>query len=150
MPGTFSNLLLHIVFSTKHREPLITPDIQPRLHQFIGGIVRDEGGKLLEIGGVADHLHLLVSWRTDEAISSLVRNVKARSSAWVHQTFADHRAFAWQEGYGVFSVSHSQAPKVAEYIRGQPEHHRAKTFQEEFLELLKRHKIEYDERYVLD
>jgi REP element-mobilizing transposase RayT len=150
MPGTFSNLLLHIVFSTKHREPLITPDIEPRLHKFIGGIVRDERGKLMEIGGVADHVHLLVSWRTDETIASLVRNVKARSSAWVQKTFADHRAFAWQEGYGVFTVSHSQMATVARYIRSQPEHHRRTSFKEEFLKLLKRHDIEYDERYVFD
>jgi REP element-mobilizing transposase RayT len=150
MPGTFSNLRLHIVFSTRHREPLITADLQPRLHKFIGGIVRDERGKLLEIGAVADHVHLLVSWRTDGTIADLVKNVKARSSAWLHKTFSGGRAFRWQEGYGVFSVSHSQAPKVVNYIRGQAEHHRKKSFQQEFLELLKRHNIEYDPRYVFD
>src|SRR5437016_207962 len=112
MPGTFSNIRLHIVFSTKRREPLITTGLQPRLYKFIGGIVRDERGKLVEIGGVADHVHLLVSWRTDATIADLVKNVKARSSAWIHRTFPDARRFRWQEGYGVFTVSHSQVPKV--------------------------------------
>ncbi|HEY1172984.1 MAG TPA: IS200/IS605 family transposase [Verrucomicrobiae bacterium] len=150
MGGTYSNLRLHVVFSTKNREPWIQPQLQERLYPFIGGIVREQSGKLMEIGGMPDHLHLLIGWRTDESISNLLRNIKSRSSAWVHETFPDLSYFKWQEGYGVFSVSHSQAPVVSKYIQNQAEHHRGKTFKEEFISLLKAHDIEYDERYIFE
>ena len=97
-----------------------------------------------------DHLHLLVGWRTDETIANLLRNIKSRSSAWVHQTFSDAQSFHWQEGYSVFSVSQSQVAKVRQYIQTQPEHHRKQTFKEEYIEFLRAHEIEYDERYVFD
>ena len=141
---------IHLVFSTKHRELTITPDIQARLYPFIGGIIRDENGVLLEIGGMPDHLHLLVGWRTDETIATLARNIKSRSSAWIHQTFAGAQTFHWQEGYGVFTVSQSQVAKLREYIQTQPEHYRKKTFQEEHIEFLRAHEIAYEERYVFD
>ncbi len=150
MPGTHHSLRLHLVFSTKHREPTITPEIQSRLYPFLGGIVRDEKGVLLEIGGMPDHLHLLVGWRTDDTIANLVRNLKSRSSAWIHETFSSASTFHWQEGYGVFTVSQSQVPKVRQYIQTQPEHHRVKTFREEYVEFLKAHEIHYDDRYVFD
>jgi REP element-mobilizing transposase RayT len=150
MPGTFSQLRFHLVFSTKHREAWITPELQARLHPFIAGIIKDERGLPLEVGGMPDHVHLLIGWRTDESLATLMRNVKARSSAWIHREFPNLVKFAWQEGYGAFTVSHSVVPKVRQYIQTQPEHHRRKTFQEEFLELLKAHDIAYDERYVFD
>ena len=150
MPGTHHNLRLHLVFSTKHLEPTLTTDIQSRLYPFIGGIIRDEKGVLLEIGGMPDHLHLLVGWRTDDAIANLVRNIKSRSSTWIHETFPAAPTFHWQEGYGVFTVSQSQVSKVRQYIQTQAEHHRKKTFQEEYVEFLRAHEIQYDDQYVFD
>lgn len=108
MPGTYSQILLHIVFSTKHRHPWLSPDVAERLYPYIGGIIRAEKGVLHQIGGVEDHVHLYLRWRPSESISDLMRQVKASSSHWVHQTLPNLRAFAWQEGYAVFSVSKSQ------------------------------------------
>ena len=150
MPTTLSRILLHIVFSTKKRACMITTDVQPRLYAYIGGIVRDEKGTLLEIGGMPDHVHLLIRWRTDESVATLMQNVKGHSSRWVHQTFPTMRAFAWQEGYGVFSVSESRLESVCEYIRNQEQHHRGKTFEEEFVAFLNAHNIEYDDQYLWD
>jgi putative transposase len=148
MPGTFHNLKFHLIFSTKERRPWLTPNIRARVHEYLAGIIRDERGHVLEIGGVADHVHILFGWRTDEAISVLARNLKANSSKWIHQTFPELRAFAWQEGYAIFSVSESLTERVSEYIRGQEEHHRRKTFQEELVEFLRAHCVDYDERYL--
>lgn len=150
MPGTFHNLRFHLVFSTKHREPWLTDDIRPRVHDYLGGIIRGERGQPLEVGGVADHVHVLFSWRTDEALSVLARNLKANSSKWIHEMFPTLAQFRWQEGYAIFSVSESQSEKVRRYIRNQPEHHRAKTFKEELLALLRAHNVEFDERYLWD
>lgn len=150
MSGTYSNILLHVVFSTKNREPFITPDLRERLYPIVGGIVRDERGDLLTIGGMPDHVHLLVRWNTKTSVADLMRNVKARSSKWVHETYAHHARFAWQVGYGAFSVSASQKEHVRAYIEHQEEHHRRWTFKEEYLEFLRAHEIEFDERYVWD
>src|SRR5262249_6460089 len=111
---------------------------------------RAEKGAAHQIGGVPDHVHLLVRWRTDESIATLMRMVKSRSSAWVHDTFPTHQSFQWQEGYGAFTVSQSQSDVVDQYIRNQRAHHREKTFQAEFIALLDAHGIEYDERYLWD
>ena len=105
MPGTYSKLLYHIVFSTKGRARLITPDIMPRLHEYLGGIVRSEMGVAYAIGGIGDHVHMLIRWRTDDALSNLMRDLKCNSSRWVHETFQNSQSFAWQEGYAAFSVS---------------------------------------------
>jgi putative transposase len=150
MPGTFHNLKFHLVFSTKHREPWLTPDVRPRVHDYLGGIIRGERGAILEIGGIADHVHILFGWRTDEAISTLVRNLKANSSRWIHETFPGLSGFAWQEGYSIFTVSQSQVEKVRDYIRRQEEHHRLKPFREELLEFLRTHEVAFDEKYVFD
>jgi REP element-mobilizing transposase RayT len=148
MPGTYTKLLYHVVFSTKHRARLITVELQPRLHEYLGGIVRGEKGMAIRIGGTADHVHLLIRWRTDESLATLMRNVKSHSSLWVHQTFPQMQEFRWQEGYGAFTVSQSQAEAVDRYIQNQVQHHRERSFEEEFIELLKVHGIEYDERYL--
>jgi putative transposase len=150
MPGTYSQILLHIVFSTKHREPWVTPEIAERLYPYMGGIVRAKRGVLYDIGGVEDHVHMYLRWRTDGAISDLLRTVKARSSKWVHDTFPELTAFAWQEGYSVFSVSKSQEEVVKRYIAGQAEHHQREDFKSELLRLLRAHGVEFDERYVFD
>lgn len=150
MPGTYTQILLHIVYSTKHREPWITPDIAERLYPYIGGIIRAERGVLYDIGGVADHVHLYLRWRPDETVSNLLKTVKSRSSLWVHQTFPKLAAFAWQEGYSVFSVSKSQEEAVKKYIAVQAEHHKREDFKTELLRFLRAHEIEFDERYVFD
>ncbi len=150
MPGTYTQILLHIVYSTRRREPWITPDLAERLYPYIGGIVRAERGVLYDIGGVADHVHLYIRWRPDETVSNLLRTVKARSSLWVHQTFPQLAAFAWQEGYSAFSVSKSQEPVVKKYISDQAEHHKKEDFKSELLRLLRAHGVEFDEKYVFD
>jgi len=150
MPGTYSQLLLHVVFSTKFRTPWISADVAERLYPYMGGIVRAENGTLFDIGGVEDHVHLYLRWRTDAAISDLMRTVKARSSKWMHESFPELNAFAWQEGYGVCSVSKSQEPALKRYIAGQAEHHRKEDFQSEYLRILRAHGVAFDERYVFD
>lgn len=150
MPGTYSQLLLHLVFSTRRREPWIHEDVAARLYPYLGGIIRAERGMLLDIGGVEDHVHLYIRWRSDGSISDLVRTVKSRSSLWVHQTFPDLSRFAWQEGYSVFSVSKSQEAALRRYIAGQREHHQKEGFGSELIRLLRAHAVEFDERYVLD
>ena len=147
MAHTFTNLLTHVIFSTKDRHPEMTPDIKPRLLAYMGGIVRALDGIAMAIGGPADHVHLLVKTPATVAISDFVRIVKANSSRWVHETFP-RATFTWQTGYGAFSVSHSSVEAVREYIAGQEEHHKTLSFQEEFVAFLHRHGMEYDERYL--
>ena len=148
MPRTFTNLLTHCVFSTKHREPLIIPAMQPELHAYLGGLAREIGGTALAINSVADHVHMLIELPPVIALSEALRLIKANSSKWVHERWPDQVTFAWQLGFGGFSVSRSNVPDVLTYIDNQAEHHRSITFQEEFLGFLRKHQIEYDERYI--
>ncbi len=150
MPGTYSQLLLHIVTSTKDRAPLISAGVAERLYPYIGGIVRAEKGILYEIGGVEDHVHMYLRWRPDGSVSDLMRTVKSRSSKWIHNTFSHLGAFAWQEGYSVFSVSKSHEEALKKYIAGQAEHHKRENFESELLRILRAHAIEFDEKYVFD
>jgi putative transposase len=150
MPGTYSQLLLHVVFSTKTRQPWITPEIADRLYPYIGGIIRAEKGVLYEIGGIEDHVHLYLRWRPDGKISDLMRTVKARSSKWMHENFPTLAEFAWQEGSSVFAVSKSQEAAVKKYIQNQRAHHNGEDFKAELLNLLLRHEIEFEEKYVFD
>jgi len=150
MPGTYSQVLLHVVFSTKLRQPWITTEVAERLYSYLGGIVRVEKGIVYDLGGVADHVHIYMRWRPDASISDLLRAVKAGSSKWVHETFPNMGAFAWQEGYSVFSVSKSQEQAVKSYIEGQADHHKKEDFKSELPRLLRLHGIEFDERYVFE
>jgi putative transposase len=150
MPQSLASLNLHLVFSTKNRQPLIDADIQSRLYEYIGGILRAEKSVLLAAGGMPAHVHLLVSLSRELSIAETVRLVKANSSKWIHGTFPDRQHFAWQAGYGAFTVSFSNVPDVKNYIARQADHHRIRTFQEEVREFLRRHEIEWDERYVWD
>ena len=138
----------HCVFSTKERRRLITPELRDRLWPFLGGIARQNKMKALEIGGVEDHVHILLSLPPTIPISKAMQLIKGGSSKWIHDTFPEHRTFAWQEKYGAFSVSVSQLENIIRYIQGQEEHHRRTTFQEEFVALLKKHRVEYDEKYL--
>lgn len=151
MPGTFSQILLHIVFATKGRWPWLTPPVRGRMHAFLGGIVRDEGGVALAVGGVSDHVHLLVRWKPDGKLSDLLRNLKSRSSLWAHQELFGLDSFAWQEGYAVFSVSKSGEAQVKAYIDNQEEHHKNKDYRVELIELFRLHEITYEqERFVVE
>jgi putative transposase len=150
MPQSFSAMYAHLVFSTKQRAPSIRDEIASRLYPYFGGIVTSSKGVLLCVGGMPDHVHLLVSLGRESSLSELLRELKANSSRWIHETFPDQKSFAWQSGYAAFSVSHSRLPDVRTYIENQAEHHRVRTFQEEFLELLRRHDLTFDERYVWD
>jgi putative transposase len=150
MPGTYSQLLLHVVTSTKGRTPWISPEVAQRLYPYIGGIVRAERGMLYAIGGVVDHVHMYLRWRPDGTVSDLMRTIKSRSSKWVHGTFPHLAAFAWQEGYSVFSGNKSHEDALKAYITGKLEHHKTVDFKSELLRLLRAHEVEFDERYVFD
>jgi putative transposase len=149
MPQSYTCLHYHIVFSTKDRTPTITPEIRPRLWEYLAGIVRAQKGIPIQIGGTHDHIHLLVTLRQDLALSVFLRELKAGSSGWVHDTFPTAE-FWWQAGYGAFTVSHSALEAVKAYIANQDEHHAKQTFQDEFRALLVRHGIAFDEKYLWD
>jgi putative transposase len=148
MAHTFTHLLTHIVFSTKDRRPLLDADLKSRLFPYLGGIIRAHDGKALIINGPTDHVHILASLAAKHSLSDLMRELKADSSGWVHKTFSDRNLFGWQTGYGAFSVSHSNLAEVEKYIANQEEHHRKVSFQEEFLAFLKKHEIQFDERFL--
>lgn len=147
MPSTFVSLNYHVVFSTKDRIPLIVASWETRLHEYLGGTVKGLGGVTLQIGGIADHVHLLIGLKATHCLSDLMRELKRASSIWVHTEIGEKR-FAWQEGYAAFSVSPSTCQAVRTYIQNQREHHRRATFRDELVELLQRSGIEYDERYL--
>jgi REP element-mobilizing transposase RayT len=148
MAQTYTQLFYHLVWSTKNRVPLILPEWRPDLYAYIGGIVRNRRGELIAAGGIPDHVHLLARLPADRAVAEVVRDVKAISSGWRHEH--GDPGFAWQGGYGAFMVSKSMVETFARYIDRQEERHRGQTFPEEFVELLKRHGVEYDERYLWD
>jgi REP element-mobilizing transposase RayT len=148
MAHTFTNLLTHIIFSTKERAPLIGAELKPELHAYLGGMLREIKGKAYSINGTADHVHLLVSLPPTLALSDAMKLVKANSSRWVSDKWSSRKDFGWQIGYGAFSVSKSNVSPVIRYIENQEEDHRKVTFKEEFLEFLSKHGIEYDERYI--
>ena len=150
MPQSFVSLNYHLIFSTKDRKPLLDDGFRARLFDYVGGILRAEKSCLLAAGGMPDHVHWLVSLHQQTAVADALKIVKSCSSKWIHETFPLQRNFAWQAGYGAFSVSYSNLSTIETYIHGQAEHHRARTFQEEYIAFLKRHKISFDERYLWD
>ena len=148
MATSYTNLLYHVVFSTRERRPLITPERRPRLYEYLGGAIQGEGGISLAIGGIEDNLHLLAKLRPDKPLSDLLRVLKANSSGWMHDVFPDARDFYWQNGYGAFSVSTSHIPAVSKYIANQEQHHKKRSFRDEFIEMLRINRIEFDEKYL--
>jgi putative transposase len=148
MGSTLTNLLYHIVFSTKNRSPSLSGELQSHLYQYIGGIIREKRGYLLEAGGTADHLHLLARFPPTISISEMQQNIKGSSSGWVNREHKTDAHFGWQDGYAAFSVSPSKVPAVSRYIKNQEAHHRRTTFKVELIKLLEKHEVEYDERYV--
>ena len=147
MPSTHLSLHYHLVFSTKERYPLIASEWRESLHAYLGGVVKGIDGTPLAIGGVVDHVHLLVGLRATHRLDYVLRDIKADSSGWVHKAIGQKK-FEWQSGYLGLTVSPSQLEKVRRYILNQEQHHRRKTFQEEYLELLKLSAIEYDDQYL--
>ena len=150
MSRTLTNLLTHIIFSTKDRLPLIEPHMKPELYAYLGGLTRELKGKAYGINGTTDHIHLLVSLPPRVSVSEALRFLKSNSSGWVHDRWPKRGSFRWQLGYGAFSVSKSNVPEVLQYITNQEMHHKKVLFKQEFIEFLQRHTIDYDERYLWD
>ena len=148
MAQSLSMVIIHIIFSTKDRVPMIGEALRPRLHAFLAELARARGGNAYRVGGTADHVHIVTTLPRTITQSKLVEDVKRESSKWVKEQGPEHRGFYWQRGYGVFSLSRSHLAAAVEYVEGQEEHHRQKTFQDEFRAFLKRYGVEYDERYV--
>ena len=147
MPSTHLSLHVHITFSTKNREPLIANEWRERLHAFLGGTVRTAQCMPEAIGGTSDHVHLLIGIRATHRLADVMRDIKQASSKWVHETIG-LKSFGWQDGYGAFTIGASQIDQVKGYIRNQDEHHRKRTFQDEYVEFLKRYGVEYDDQYL--
>jgi REP element-mobilizing transposase RayT len=138
MGSTFHSVRIHVIFTCKERRPLLTPEMQKRIHPYIGGICRKHRNILLEGGGVADHIHLLIGLSMTQAVADLLREIKAGTSKWIHETWPGQE-FAWQEGYGAFSVSVSLVKKTREYIRNQEQHHKTQTLQQELQQFAELH-----------
>jgi len=147
---SFVNSLYHCVWSTKRRERLITPDLRKRLWPYICGIANQNRMKALSVGGVEDHVHVLLSLPPTISVSKALQLIKGGSSKWIHDTFSGASSFSWQEGYGAFSIGISQLDDTVAYIDRQAEHHRKLSFQEEFVAFLERHKLDYDPKYLWD
>ncbi len=142
---SFTSSLHHCVFAAKGREPVLVPEIRERLWPYLGGVARENGMKALVIGGVADHVHVLLSLPATMSIAKAMQLLKGNSSKWIHETFPKLASFAWQEGYAAFSVGVSGIEETRAYIRNQEEHHRTRTYREEVIMFLKRHGLEFDE-----
>ena len=150
MPQSLANLYVHLIFATKDRSPYLTPEVRPDLHASMATVLANLNSPAVLINSVADHVHLLFNMGRTVTLAQVVEDVKKSSSKWIKTQGPVLADFAWQAGYGAFSVSESNVPKVANYIRNQEEHHRVKTFQEEYREFLQKHQIEFDEQYVWD
>ena len=150
MSHSIVKMLVHIVFSTKNRADLITPEIENELFRYIHGIVENNKSKLIIAGGMPNHIHLLVSLPKKIDVPELIGDIKRDSSNWIKKQGAEFRNFYWQKGYGAFSIGQSQVPIVTRYIKTQKEHHKKRIFEDEFRALLKKYEIEYDERYLWD
>ncbi len=150
MPQSLVKMLVHLVFSTKHRADLIAPEIEHELYAYLHGIVANNGGVLLSGNGTTNHVHLLISLGRKVSISELVGDLKRDSSKWIKTKGAQYQQFYWQEGYGAFSVGQDQIEAVTKYIAGQKEHHQKKVFEDEMRGFFRKYGIEFDERYVWD
>lgn len=147
MPTTHLSLHYHIVFSTKERRELIADEWRPKLLSFIGGCVKTAGGIPEAVGGTKNHIHMLIGLRATHCLADVVKDIKTASSRWIH-TDIGSKLFGWQTGYGAFTVSFSQIERVRNYVLNQEEHHRRRSFQEEYIALLKAASVDYDENYL--
>ena len=150
MAQSLSKVIVHIVFSTKDREPLLDAKIRPRVHAYLASICRDLGGDVPGVGGVADHVHIITTLPRTISQSDLIEQIKKMSSKWIKTADPAYRGFFWQRGYSAFSVSPSQLDVVLKYVETQQDHHRTRSFQEEYRELLRKHSVQFDEKYIWD
>ena len=150
MPQSLARILVHLIFSTKNREPFLRDDVRPELHKYIPGILKGLDSPTISVASTRYHVHVLFSLSKNEPLIRIVEEVKKRSSKWVKTKGAAYAKFAWQSGYGAFSVSPSRLREAEAYLENQPEHHRVRTFQEEFREFLERHNVPYDEKHIWD
>ncbi len=148
--GAYTKLTYHVVFSTKYRRRSIRDEFRERLYEYIGGIIRGQKGRLIEIGGIEDHVHLLVNLSPSLAVSNVIRDMKANASKWANELSDIEHRFEWQKGYSAFTVSYSQIEAVQSYIRNQREHHRTKSFEDEYSEFLNRHNIQFERRFLFE
>ena len=148
MAQTLVSLLVHVIFSTKNRELFISPSIEPELFAYMGGILKNQNSRLLDAGGTADHVHLLISQSKNVSLSSLMKDLKKDSSFWIKTKGRQFDNFHWQDGYGAFSIGHSQTVALKKYISQQKEHHRKRTFQEELMAFFDEYGMEYDVQYL--
>jgi REP element-mobilizing transposase RayT len=150
MPQSLSSIFVHLIFATKNREPFITTEIEPELHAYLAAVCRECDSPALLVGGTANHVHVLCALSRKVAVADLVEEVKKRSSKWIKTKGAGLRQFQWQTGYGAFSIGRSNVDALKSYIAGQKEHHRRRTFEEEYRALLDRYGVEYYEKFVWD
>jgi putative transposase len=150
VPQSLSNVILHVIFSTRNRQAWLDRTVRPPMHAYVATICRQLGGDRVHVGGVADHVHIVTTLPRTISQSQLVEGIKKTSSKWMKAFDAQYRGFSWQRGYGAFSVSPSQFNAVVRYVATQQEHHRAWTFQDEYRELLRKHGVDFDERYIWD
>lgn len=148
--STYSQIYIQIVFAVQGRQSLIHDNWEVRLHKYITGIVQQKGQKMICINGVTDHIHLLIGMKPSCSLSDLVREIKKSSNEFINQSKFTKLRFKWQEGFGAFSYSHSQLNQVADYIINQKEHHKKKTFKEEYVEFLEKFNIEYNDQYLFE
>ena len=150
VPQSLSNVFLHIIFSTKDREPWLDSEMRPRTHAYLATICRDLAAQFVHVGGVSDHVHIVTNLPRTISLAEFIEQIKKTSSKWIKTVDQKYRGFRWQRGYGAFSVSPSQLQSVLRYIDAQQEHHRTRSFQEEYREILRKHGVEFDERHVWD
>ncbi len=149
MANTFTQIYLHLVFAVQNRVSLIQPEWEDELYKYITGIVRNNGHKLIDINGMPNHLHIAVGYKPHQLIPDLLQDIKGNSSRWINEKKFMNGKFSWQAGYGAFSFSHSHIDAVVNYINNQRQHHKKKSFREEYIQLLKKYDVPYDEKYVL-
>ena len=150
MPQSLSQVIVHVIYSTKNRVKSIDPPIRGRLHAYLATVLRDAGSYVYRVGGTANHIHAACTLPRTLSQSDLIEKIKPPASKWMKEQGPAYTGFSWQNGYGIFSVSRSRVQKLVDYIDNQEEHHRHKTFKEEFLEFLDKCGVEYDERYLWD
>jgi REP element-mobilizing transposase RayT len=145
---SYTYLNYHVVSGTKNRQAIISPELLPRLCQYMGGIVRNLGGHSIEFNGMEDHMHMVLSIPPTIAVAKFIGDLKANSSGWIHDEFPNMRDFGWQDGYSIFTISPSVLPSVVKYVQGQQEHHKKMSFREELIWLYKNHGITFDEKHI--
>jgi putative transposase len=150
MPQSLSLVIIHVIFSTKERQPFLDSDLRPKLHAYLATVARGTGCECFRVGGVSDHVHLAIRLSRTLTIAGLIENLKTSSSKWLKTKSPSLAAFSWQRGYGCFSVGPSDLDSLCTYIDNQEEHHRTRTFQEEFMMFLKKYGVSYDNAYVWD